>query len=95
MTPTEEKAFRLFVIKCAENKELVAEFNRLAGASVGKKLPPLLQAIDVATGKTAQDIVKFMSFIVDLWERLPAATRKELEGEAHENTHETGITGSS
>jgi len=84
VTPAEEKAFRLFARKCAEDKELVTGFNRLAHASVGVKLPPMLQAVDLATGKTAKDLARFMEFIVDLWRRLPAEARKELEVEAHD-----------
>lgn len=82
LRPHEEGAFRLFTRKCVRNKELVAEFNRLHKASVGITLSPIVQAIDLATGKAASDLASFMGFIVDQWGRLPAEARKELEDEA-------------
>jgi hypothetical protein len=52
--------------------ELVAQFDRLYGASLGKNLPPIARAVDDATGKTEADVLAFIEFFHEcVWTRLP------------------------
>jgi hypothetical protein len=57
---------------CFENKELVRQFDRLWGTSLGKRLSPVHFAIDEATGKLEHDLGLFVAFVDDcIWQRLP------------------------
>ena len=63
--------FNECLIVCAGQKELVSEFDRLAGTSLGENKSPINQMIDEATGKERADIVKFIEFVYDcVWLRL-------------------------
>lgn len=72
------------LIKCIDNKELVSEFNRLSGHSIGKRRTTLENIIDNACGYD-QDIIAFEDFIgfvyVYIWEPLQA---KQVQEEANE-----------
>ncbi len=67
MKPT----LREWVRACIQNKEMVAEFDRLNGTNLLQKGPPLVKAIDLATGKLADDIRLFLAFCQDTYDRLP------------------------
>jgi hypothetical protein len=71
------------VLECCQNKELIAQFNRLTGRHVLANLydtrPPIVKMIDEATGydkvledKGHEDMQAFISFIYEcIWCRLP------------------------
>jgi len=54
-----------------ENKELLREFDRLYGTSFLRGQPIEL-AVDRATGKREEDLLKFVEFFREyIWDRLP------------------------
>lgn len=72
MKASEPVSFREYVRECARNKELLAEFDRLNGTNLSfRQTPPIVQAIDMATGKTADDVARFLAFCWDTYQRLP------------------------
>lgn len=77
--PQQDKAFQAFVVACAQNTELVAEFDRLAGTQLLAPASALHRAIDEASGRWASDNLRFMRFCADMWSRLPNEARKDIE----------------
>ncbi len=66
------------VAVAAANKELVAEFDRLNGSNLSRKGLAIELAVDDATGRTEDDVRKFIDFVWEcIYTRLP-----EVEGEA-------------
>lgn len=59
----EQATFAEVVFKCAENKALVAEFDRLTGSNLSMKGSGLDRMIDDATGRTAEGVEQFVSFV--------------------------------
>lgn len=55
--------FQECVLQCAANKELVAEFDRLSGTSLGESRSPLDRLIDEATGREEDEIKEFVKFV--------------------------------
>jgi hypothetical protein len=67
----ELEGFKSVVLKAAENKELVAQFDRLAGTNLGGKGTSLDLMIDEATGRLEHDVQEFVTFVHDaIWMRL-------------------------
>lgn len=60
---TDQMTFAEFVFKCAENKALVAEFDRLTGSNLSLNGTGLDLMIDKQTGRLASDIEAFVSFV--------------------------------
>ena len=50
-------------IKCYENKQFIAEYNRLTNSNFKEVKTPLEQMIDIETGKTSDEILKFIDFV--------------------------------
>jgi hypothetical protein len=66
------------VLRSLDNDELVAHFDRLTGRNVGRKGSPLDLVIDEATGRQADDLDAFITFVRDVvWDRLPVEVRAE------------------
>jgi len=66
--------FEECVIYCAGERELVAEFDRLYGANIGKLglRSGIERMVDEATGYEADCCRKFIAFVWDcVWTRLP------------------------
>lgn len=64
------------MVRCAqeaiETPEIVENFDRLYGATLGGRVTPLERAIDVCTGKRRDDMEKFMRFVHhSIYLRLP------------------------
>jgi hypothetical protein len=62
------------VLYCTKNRELVKEYDRLSGSSLGSVLSaaPMSQMIDDATGRTKEELDKFAAFVMEfVWLRLP------------------------
>jgi hypothetical protein len=55
--------FAEFVFKCAENKTLVSEFDRLTGFNLSMKGGGIERMIDDATGRTSEGVEQFVSFV--------------------------------
>lgn len=80
LPPSEHAAFKDAVIMAIENKELVAEFNRLYGANIGAAdaRSPIEKAIDEAAGHDPQrqpeaekDMLAFVHFFHEyIWLRV-------------------------
>lgn len=68
--------FEQCVMKCAANKELIQQFDRLAGTNLQLHGAPIELAIDKATGKLADDVRRFVSF-VDEWIWTPLVESQE------------------
>lgn len=63
--------FEDVVATCLENRELVAEYDRLNGTNLSKKLSPIENAIDSATGKREQELLGFIAFVdLVIWSQL-------------------------
>ncbi len=50
-------------IKCYENKQFIEEYNRLTNSNFKEVKTPLEQMIDIETGKTSDEILKFIDFV--------------------------------
>ncbi len=63
---------------CAGNREFVQEFDRLFGANLSEvgSRSGLAAAIDEATGRDRENAEKFVSFVWDLWQRIPSKERR-------------------
>lgn len=63
------------VIECALNRELVANYDRLYGASMSRVVIPrsaIEAMIDDATGFKRDELLKFAAFVHEcVWTRLP------------------------
>jgi hypothetical protein len=57
--------FMQCLTECANNKELVKEFDRLADCNLSFDGTPIDLMIDQATGKLADDLQKFIEFVWD------------------------------
>lgn len=72
-------SFYDFVMDCIENDELVSNYNRLSGASIGVDVrSPIEKLVDQATGNQValddqrdSQLKAFVDFAHDLWLRLP------------------------
>lgn len=72
--------FEQVVAECLDNRELVAEFDRLNHTNISRRGTPLELQIDDASGKTEDDVRKFIEFVMEcVWNRLPKEAR-EVEG---------------
>jgi hypothetical protein len=64
-------------IEALTNKELVSNYDRLSGSSLGECLKAMSQGginyqIDLATGRIKEEIIKFDVFFNEyVWQRLP------------------------
>lgn len=59
------------VIECSNNKELVQQFDRLASTNLQRRGAPIILMVDEATGKLADDWLKFIKFVDDvIWQRM-------------------------
>lgn len=63
MLAEEQVTFAEMVFKCAENKALIAEFDRLTGSNLSLNGTGLDLMIDHATGRTTQGIEAFIGFV--------------------------------
>jgi len=61
------------LLKCAENREFVAQFDRLSGTALSNAgRGGINEMIDKATGRQAEDVHLFVAFVWDaVWTRLP------------------------
>lgn len=61
-----------YVVKtCLKNKEFVAEYDRLNGTNLSKKLSPLENAIESATGLREKELLSFIAFVdLAIWSPL-------------------------
>lgn len=59
--------FRELCIHCASNQELVREFDRLNGTNLSEigRRSPIAAMIDEATGRDADTMRKFMTFVYE------------------------------
>ena len=63
--------------------ELVANFNRLYGATLGARSTPIEQMVDTATGKAKDDMRAFVEFVhFSIYTRLPAEVLSDLRASA-------------
>ena len=60
-----EEIIKDTVIKCYENKQFIAEYNRLTNSNFQEVKTPLEQMIDIETGKTSDEILKFLDFVFE------------------------------
>lgn len=61
--------FQECVMECFDNRELVEQFNRLHGTSLG--VGGINGAVDEASGKREADMLAFIEFVRDcIWDRL-------------------------
>lgn len=62
------------VMHCTKNRELVKEYDRLTGSSLGSILSasPINRMVDEGTGRTKQEMGKFAGFVFEMvWLRMP------------------------
>ena len=63
--------------------ELVANFNRLYGATLGGRATPVEQMVDIATGKAKDDMRAFIEFVhFSIYTRLPEKVLSDLRASA-------------
>lgn len=68
------RSFVDVVIFCANDREFVAQYDRLFNGSLGKlaKRHPIERAVDKATGFERDEYLKFTAFVWEfVWTRLP------------------------
>ena len=51
------------VFQCYDNKEFVEQYNRLTGSNINKNKTAIESMIDEATGKTTDELRKFIEFV--------------------------------
>lgn len=74
-----DPAFIACLGAAVNNRELVAEFDRLAGANLSMRGSNLDLALDQATGRMDADAERFVDFVREaVFERLPAEVLREL-----------------
>lgn len=56
-------SFEEIVMSCYENKEFVNQYNRLTNSEIKSKKEPILSIIDSSTGKTSDELKKFIEFV--------------------------------
>jgi hypothetical protein len=59
----QQSTFEQVLHYCAATPELVAQFDRLTGANLARKGAPINLMVDDATGKTNEDVAKFVEFV--------------------------------
>lgn len=57
--------FENVLMQCAGTPEFVTEFDRLSGCNLSRKGTPINILIDDATGKTNEDLGKFIEFVFE------------------------------
>ena len=63
--------------------ELVANFSRLYGATLGARSTPIEQMVDMATGKAKDDMRAFVGFVhFSIYTRLPEKVLSDLRASA-------------
>lgn len=63
--------FKECVLACYDNRELVAEFDRLKGTNLMHRGNSLDAQIDFSSGKTQLDLQQFIEFVREcVWERI-------------------------
>jgi len=68
---------------CANNKELVSNFDRLTGHNLSLRGSNLDLAIDKATGRLDSGLADFIDFVRDvIWNRLPDSAKEKCVGPA-------------
>lgn len=69
----EDPAFLRICHEAIATRELVAQFNRLTGSTLGARLSPIEAMVDAATGKADTDIRAFINFCHEyIYLRLPS-----------------------
>jgi hypothetical protein len=64
--------FEQCVMECARHPELIQQFDRLRGTNLQMKGAPIDLMVDQATGRLADDVSLFITFVYDVvWSRLP------------------------
>lgn len=63
MTADVYAAFQNVVLTCARTPEFLAEFNRLAGCSLGVPRSGLIEKIDEVTGWEQEQLRRFVEFV--------------------------------
>ena len=64
--------FNECVLYCAENKELIENFDRLRGTNLSRRGSPIELMIDDSTGRLQHDLSLFCAFVFEfVWIRLP------------------------
>lgn len=76
-----EEIIKDTVFQCYENEQFVAEYNRLTNSNFREVKTPLEQMIDVETGKTSDEILKFLDFVFE-FVVIPVLLKKEKIGAA-------------
>lgn len=72
MKPDEVLAFVEVLVSCVENKDLLAEYDRLRGTNLLLRGTPIAVEIDFATGRISEELRDFAHFVKDaVWDRLP------------------------
>lgn len=62
---TTPNTFEQVLMQCAAMPELVAEFDRLTGSNLARKGSPINIVVDDASGKTNDDLGKFVAFVAE------------------------------
>lgn len=66
--------FEQCLMECAGTPGLIAEFDRLTGSNLSMRGAPINVMVDDATGKTDEDLRKFVAFVLEfVW--LPLALK--------------------
>lgn len=55
--------FQEILMHCATDTELVTQFDRLQGSNLARKGAPINLMVDDATGKTNDDLQRFVEFV--------------------------------
>lgn len=58
-----DPAFIACLDEAISTPELVANFDRLYGADLRRRMPPIVRMVDEATGKLADDMREFVHFV--------------------------------
>lgn len=74
-----EMNFKDTVLACFENKQLVVEYDRLNGTNLSKRLTPIENAIDEATGHKEKELLGFICFVDHfIWSPVVADSRNVI-----------------
>lgn len=57
--------FEKCLMECAANQELIKQFDRLRGTNLQMKGAPVELMVDEASGRLADDVGKFVSFVFE------------------------------
>lgn len=81
-------AFQACLHESINTPELVAQFDRLYGATLVSRASPIERAADRATGKTEADMRTFVEFVHDcIYLRLPADAIEALRATFEDADH--------